>query len=468
MASVPPPTRAILAGRLLNVRAGDSVRVIYHRTEALSRRAIARTRVDSAGRFRLVLDGLTAATDGQYAGPAGFITVFLSPGDSVFLTANKPHFWQTLHFSGRGSAANNYLVQAHRRFDTNWDSLPEKLYGSSRPTEFQMLVEARHRQQLALLAAYPSLPTAFVQSRRLVLDFQRAVSLLRYVSRLKQTTNQEPVLPRNFWDVLASLPLAELNLRHGNLALLQATADLFEVYPSARLLPPGGVLANAAGLGEQLQAQATADFGNTPARDQIMGVMLSSQLYRFPETSRAAVRAVLPAFWAHNQDSAAARQVRRAWLTMAPLQRGSPAPLFSLLDAAGKPVALHDFRGKVVYLDFWYSSCAPCVAEAPASAQLKRHFAGRDVIFLYVSVDKRPEDWRKALTRHALMGPTSVHLLDPSGSGVAARYGVSSYPSYWIIGRDGHIWKSVAPRPSSGENIIEALEQALTNSLPVK
>ncbi|WP_303311322.1 TlpA disulfide reductase family protein [Hymenobacter sp. BT730] len=138
-----------------------------------------------------------------------------------------------------------------------------------------------------------------------------------------------------------------------------------------------------------------------------------------------------------------------------------PAPNFRLQDNTGKAVALHDFRGKVVYLDFWYSGCEPCLAEAPAADKLKKRFLGRDVVFLYISVDQSTETWKQTLKKYPLTGSNSVHLIDAKNGSTAGAFKVGSFPSYWIIGRNGQIRNSGVPRPSSGQEVVTALEQAL-------
>jgi thiol-disulfide isomerase/thioredoxin len=137
------------------------------------------------------------------------------------------------------------------------------------------------------------------------------------------------------------------------------------------------------------------------------------------------------------------------------------APNFRLQDMAGKAVALQDFRGKVVYVDFWFSQCIPCLAEAPAAQRLKKRFSDKEVVFLYISTDVVLEAWRAAIAKHALAGPSSVHLFDPEGIQAARAYQVEGFPTYMIISRDGHLLQRDAPRPSDGKAAERALKQAL-------
>lgn len=152
-------------------------------------------------------------------------------------------------------------------------------------------------------------------------------------------------------------------------------------------------------------------------------------------------------------------QAGSGWRSATGLRVGSAAPAFRLQNLAGQPVSLADFRGKVVYLDFWYSGCRPCLAEAPAAARLRRQFRHRAVVFVGISVDTQVELWRRTVAEHALDGPGTVHLLDPEGYRAVRPYGIQGYPTYWIIGRDGRIWYGDAPRPS--EEPQQLLAQAL-------
>jgi len=130
--------------------------------------------------------------------------------------------------------------------------------------------------------------------------------------------------------------------------------------------------------------------------------------------------------------------------TLAP---GNPAPDFTGRDINGEMVSLSDYRGQVVYLDFWASWCGPCVRELPHAKELKRKMANqRDLVFMYVSIDTDEESWRNTVRLHGIEG---VHMNFPgTGTGAPARFNIKAVPSFFIIGRDGRIFDNKAPRPS--------------------
>ncbi|MCR5886401.1 TlpA family protein disulfide reductase [Hymenobacter sp. J193] len=457
-----PPTTAVVRGTIRNATPNDTVR-LWRKVPNESQRTQLKFPVAADGSFEMRLTGLTEALDAQL-GIGNALTVFISPGDSLTLIVDRKDLLETLQFSGRGAHVNNYLTQAQRHFDYDFGNLPESQHGAASPAEFVQFADAYRQRQLDTLAAWQAkapLPAEFVALRRQLLDLQRGLSILRYAGNQKGQTQQEPTLPVGYFDFLKSIPLPAEGMWAVRSTFSQTLAFFHGAYSYMFLLPPSGQLIPAPGLAEKIYAQATADLGETILRDQVIGELLMGQLYDHPNTTREAVGAVLPTYFARTQDSMYVRNVRLAWQTTAGLQTGQPAPAFSLRSAQGKSVTLADFKGKVVYLDFWYSSCRPCLAEAPAAEKLKKQFLGRDVVFLYISVDRKAEEWQQAIRRFTLASSNSVHLLDPGAAKAASAYGVSSFPSYWVIGRDGRIWRGAAPRPSSGPEVVAVLEKAL-------
>src|SRR6476659_3452638 len=79
------------------------------------------------------------------------------------------------------------------------------------------------------------------------------------------------------------------------------------------------------------------------------------------------------------------------WLQSAkyePLAVGKPAPDFWLSDLNDKPYRLTDFRGKVVFLNFWATWCKPCREEMPWMEILNKNFEKDGLVILAVSIDR--------------------------------------------------------------------------------
>ena len=75
-----------------------------------------------------------------------------------------------------------------------------------------------------------------------------------------------------------------------------------------------------------------------------------------------------------------------------PIGVGSRAPDFALPTLDGGTVRLSDLRGKIVFVNFWATWCAPCKDEMPSMEKLYRRFQGREFAMLAVSIDEGGED----------------------------------------------------------------------------
>src|SRR5712692_11753495 len=71
-----------------------------------------------------------------------------------------------------------------------------------------------------------------------------------------------------------------------------------------------------------------------------------------------------------------------------PLVVGMSAPDFSLPDLQGKKQQLSDYRGKVVFLNFWATWCKPCKEEMPSMQVLWENLKKEDFMMLAVSMDR--------------------------------------------------------------------------------
>jgi thiol-disulfide isomerase/thioredoxin len=118
------------------------------------------------------------------------------------------------------------------------------------------------------------------------------------------------------------------------------------------------------------------------------------------------------------------------------LQTGDAAPGFKLarLDGGGE-LKLGDLRGKVVFVDFWASWCAPCQKSMPQFDALAKEFPADRFALVGVNVDKDVAAAKKVLAKR----PVSYTIVsDPSGS-LPGRYGVETMPMAYLIDGDGAV-----------------------------
>jgi thiol-disulfide isomerase/thioredoxin len=150
-----------------------------------------------------------------------------------------------------------------------------------------------------------------------------------------------------------------------------------------------------------------------------------------------------------NSDSEFAQFLKKQYLNHQKTRKGKPAPKLALKDRNGKLIALSDFLGKVVYLEFWASWCGPCIMEAPNFKKLYSSFAPKGVVFLSVSIDENENLWLKMLDKLKIPG-FHVRAKGRTDSNIL-NYSVNGIPRYFCIGKNGEIVDSNAPSPSQLE-----------------
>jgi thiol-disulfide isomerase/thioredoxin len=142
------------------------------------------------------------------------------------------------------------------------------------------------------------------------------------------------------------------------------------------------------------------------------------------------------------------------------LTQGRIAPNIRGTKSDGTIANLTDFKGRIVYIDVWATWCGPCVEEIPHSIELQKYFKNDpNIIFLNVSVDRDIEAWRRKIEIEKSWGGVHVNLKRVQVDSLGFNYGITGYPTYILIDKDGKILTTRAQRPSSGEELKAELER---------
>ena len=125
-----------------------------------------------------------------------------------------------------------------------------------------------------------------------------------------------------------------------------------------------------------------------------------------------------------------------------------PAPDFTLTDQLGAQHTLSDYKGQVVFLNFWATWCGPCQREMPDIQAIYEEYGynGDEVVILGVAgprseeVPATREGTQAEVIRFlAENGYTYPTAMDMTGE-VFAAYGVQSLPTTFMIDKEGNVF----------------------------
>ena len=141
-----------------------------------------------------------------------------------------------------------------------------------------------------------------------------------------------------------------------------------------------------------------------------------------------------------------------------PLKEGTAIVDFELPDLAGASRRLSDFKGKVVFLNFWATWCGPCRFEMPSMEKLYQRFNGKGLEIVAVNLQ---EDRKSVQSYVDELGLSFPVLLDTTGR-IGATYGARSIPITYLVDRKGNVIAgTVGTREWNTEDYLRFFEKLL-------
>jgi thiol-disulfide isomerase/thioredoxin len=126
------------------------------------------------------------------------------------------------------------------------------------------------------------------------------------------------------------------------------------------------------------------------------------------------------------------------------------------------------FKGKVIYMDTWATWCGPCKEEFPFIPDMKKALAGKDIVYLYVSIDRNEYagKWRDLINFsglegfHIRVGNEGMYMNELMKL-LEIKDGTLSIPRHGIIDKNGNFVNTNAAGPRNIEDLIAELDKYL-------
>lgn len=366
------------------------------------------------------------------------INVYLEPGDLIQIKFSGNNFMQSLQFAGKGSAHNNYMKERDMKF-FQMEKDARKQAESMNENHYSTLLEKIKMDKNDFLKS-SKFASQFSEKFKVFaqadIDYWYAYLKLNYPWEFGFANNMDGAMkmPKSYFGFLQLLPISiEGALPNANYVYF---LDQFFDYQTEQIENEG--LTNDQLIEKYLQGEPAA---------YLKAKKLSIACKRGKAKKEGKN---IKSFIENNSYESYNDVLRLVYNEAKGLQVGMEAPDFTLSDIDGQEVKLSELKGKVVYLDFWATWCSPCLMQMKNSKSWKAKFKNKEVIFLYLSLDKNKTAWENFVKINDTQG---IHLIASGGdvykSQIAKLYKVKKLPAYFLIDKNGKI----AFKPERGKNI---------------
>ena len=136
------------------------------------------------------------------------------------------------------------------------------------------------------------------------------------------------------------------------------------------------------------------------------------------------------------------------------------APGIKLVDLSDDMHDLANYRGKVVFVNFWATWCPPCLKELPSMQALWDQFKDKDFVMLAVNVGEEHDTVIRFLGSFAV--ELDFPLLLDSNMSVVRSWPVVGLPTTFIVDKSGRLaYKAMGERDWAGDDVVKIVEELL-------
>ncbi|GAA3957422.1 TlpA disulfide reductase family protein [Hymenobacter antarcticus] len=473
-----PSGLAVLSGRVSGPTT-DSVAISVRENPLDPKEKLFRVPLNDKGEFKLSVP-VSGPTKADFVYGDDVAPLFLDPGTDIDVRFKGNDMSGTLKFKAndvptgfatkirnrtnltdeqrhrqQAANANNYLVEADAQFVENdgFQVLPDNIQLYEAP--FLSFLEYRRKHQFEFLedhAAKQSFTQEFYNYAHAEVVYAYANDKLTYQDLREQVVNTEGRLKMapDYYNFLREPGL-----------LNEPTAVQSELYHEFLINYVHFAVA------QDKRQRSDPDFYpasyalaskklNGSIRTIILGRVLQ-EAFRFGHVKQSA--AMLTDFRNYDPKNQYYPTLQNDFNRHKDFAIGAPAPDFKLASATGDTVHLHDFVGKLVYINFWKTTNGLCLRDLAYAQELMRKFEGKNITFVNIALDENEGAWRQLVTVKKLPG---VQVRVGGGglrSKVAKEYALQEVPTYFLVGEDG-TFLNTKPKRLSSRAAVDEINQS--------
>lgn len=384
------------------------------------------------------LDTIYDFEDGYFTLNAAseYSDMYLKDGFDVFVNLNIVDFDESINYEGIGAAENNFLAkQTLFTQDVNfWD------FCKFQEDTFVFKIDSFVASSIFMLENYAAVIPEFDPE---FLNQEKANNkyLAAYVKEQYENVN-------NYFNKTEDFEVSPSFYNYRNDIALEDIKSLKVIYY------PLYVEAYIANKTEETDTTEYAFKAIRTIDKELKDNELKKEfLYRSAKSNMPQVKQ-LEEYWALISfmvtDKPEYKELKKMYRSLTKIQKGSPSPMTSFKNTAGKEFSLNDFKGKYVYIDCWAQWCGPCKKETPFLTKLETKYADKDIVFLKLSLDKDKQAWKNYVEEKNLL-QNSFIIENAFDSEFAKAFFINSIPRFILLDKSLNILDANALRPSNDE-----------------
>lgn len=421
---------------------------------------IAKATVMEDGSFQAVFESESAENYNVRIGREGGFTLFLNPGDSIFMEGDANELYESLKFHGDKVAENTYQLERDILYRESGIGNMMELMGLeksayfSKRDEYFVILRSKF-DDLKLLKdinkEFLKLEEAYIEYQPMLMDSQYPM-YNAYINKIAIDSVDFPTA--EIKGRIATLDLTRVDLLNSGSYKALINARVSEEV--SEILKQDSTL-NGTQEGYEAARFMAMDIVllNQEVKDQFLFDYIKSNLeYRGP----VHVKTSYDKFISENQSpklKVKLEEIKDKWN---PIMPGKEVPDFSFVNTEGDEVKMSDLKGTLVYIDIWATWCGPCIAEHPHWDKMKEEYKDEEISFLTVSIDDDKEPWIKMVDDKKMAG-LQWFAADAWKSEFAQHFMVNAIPRFLLLDKEGKIIDPSADRPSG--KIREMVEKHL-------
>jgi len=355
---------------------------------------------------------------------------YLLPGDQQYFEVDLAKIEQSLSWKGRHRGNSIYMNEQAWRFDRYKDRVMKNYFGYTQysPQRYSDYVNQRRENRLDFLDSCiksMKLSNHLKHIAKQTILGESVIAKINYPAMRATYTNQAYEAPASYFTFMDSVVIDTKDIDKGIGYLYFLDAYLKKKY-------------QLAGVEEDYFDWVQKTLNRKPLYEYCafaLGSNFKRRLYDlFGEDCPY-------------PDIAAA--VKTKYSKLEKMLEGNPAPDVRFNNMADEEVKLTDLQGKYLYLDFWATWCGPCIEEIPSLQQLMKDYAGKNILFASISVDKvrDKKKWKDFVAARNMQGE-QLWVDAENNKILTETFNMLQIPRFILLDPAGKIVDANAARPS--------------------